>query len=108
MGTVYLLMNTDYNGDTELFKIGVTTGLVEKRIKSLSTGNPNKIKLIKTYESKNYLKIEKWLHARYKLNKTEANNEWFCLPNDDVAKFITICETIDVNIKLLSSNNNLF
>lgn len=82
MGHVYLLMSTDSDGQVELFKIGITKNSIEKRIKFLSTGNPNTITLIKSYTSKNYKEIEKWLHSRYSLNKTLSKNEWFHLTDE--------------------------
>lgn len=105
MGNVYLLMSTDSDGEKELFKIGVTKSQIEKRIKSLSTGNPNKITLLKSYYSKNYKEIEKWLHSRYSLNKTESKNEWFYLTNEQVLNFVETCKKIDETINLIKSTN---
>jgi len=107
MGNVYLLMSTDSDGEKELFKIGITKSSVEKRIKSLSTGNPNKIVLIKSYNSKNYKEIEKWLHSRYHINKTESKNEWFYLTDDEVMKFIDTCKKIDETISFIKSTSTL-
>lgn len=108
MGYVYLLMSTDSDGLNELYKIGVTKGDVSKRIKALSTGNPNKINQIGLYESKNYLKVEKWLHARYRMQKTEANNEWFYLADDEVSSFNDICKKADETISFMLKNNPFF
>jgi hypothetical protein len=47
----------------------------QQRLKQLKTGNPNKIEILKTYESKNYKGIEKWLHKKYSTNKTESKND---------------------------------
>lgn len=107
MGYVYLLMSTDSDGLKELFKIGITKTSVERRIKSLTTGNPNKIILINSYFSKNYKEIEKWLHARYSLSKTLSENEWFFLTEEQVSNFISTCEKIEDTIKLLKSTSTL-
>jgi hypothetical protein len=107
MGIVYLLMSTDSNGLKELFKIGVTKTSVEKRIKSLTTGNPNKIILINSYNSKNYKEIEKWLHSRYTLSKTQSQNEWFYLTNEQVFDFTKTCKNIDDTINLIKSTSTL-
>ena len=107
MGYVYLLMSTDSDGLKELFKIGITKTSIEKRIKSLSTGNPNKIVLINFYFSKNYKEIEKWLHSRFSLNKTLSKNEWFYLTDEQVSDFIVTCEKIDQTIKFINTNNTL-
>lgn len=108
MGFVYLLMSTDSNGLIELYKIGITTKDVNERIKKLSTGNPNKITLLASYESKNYLKIEKWFHAKYRLQKTASNNEWFQLNNFEVKDFILNCKKADETISFLKKNNPFF
>lgn len=107
MGNVYLLMSTDSDGEKELFKIGITKSSIEKRIKSLSTGNPNKIVLINSYYSKNYKEIEKWLHSRYSLNRTISKNEWFILTDEQVLKFVETCEKIDETINLIKSTSTL-
>jgi len=105
MGYVYLLMSTDSDGLRELFKIGITKTSVEKRIKSLTTGNPNKITLINSYNSKNYKEIEKWLHSRYSLSKTQSENEWFFLSDDEVINFIDTCKKIEGTIELIKSTS---
>jgi len=105
MGYVYLLMSTDSDGLRELFKIGITKSSVEKRIKSLTTGNPNKIILINSYYSKNYKEIEKWLHSRYSLSKTQSENEWFFLTDEQVTNFIQTCEKIEDTIKIIKSTS---
>ena len=108
MGYVYLLMSTDSDGEKELFKIGITKSDVNQRIKALSTGNPNKITMLDFYESKNYLKIEKWFHANYRLQRTEASNEWFYLGPEDVKNFKLNCEKADFNISFLLKENTFF
>lgn len=107
MGYVYLLMSTDSDGLNELFKIGITKTSIEKRIKQLSTGNPNKIVLINSYFSNNYKEVEKWLHSRYSLNKTNSDNEWFYLTDEQVSNFIDVCEKIDDTIKLIQRTSTL-
>lgn len=107
MGNVYLLMSTDSDGEKELFKIGITKSSIEKRIKSLSTGNPNKIILINSYKSKNYKDIEKWLHSRYSLNKTISKNEWFVLTDEQVINFVETCKKIDETINYIKSTSTL-
>lgn len=105
MGHVYLLLQTDIDGK-ESYKIGVS-GNPEKRRIALQTGNPNKIVLLKQYESKNYLKVEQWLHRKYQ-TKTEAKNEWRILTDEQIFSFIDDCKTADDNIQFLLENNSLF
>lgn len=100
-------MSTDSDGLKELFKIGITKSSIEKRIKSLTTGNPNKIILLNSYNSKNYKEIEKWLHTKYSLSKTQSDNEWFFLTDEQVINFTDTCEKIESTIKLIKSTSTL-
>jgi hypothetical protein len=106
MGWVYLLLEVDKYGE-EYFKIGVSKNDPNLRIKNLKTGNPNKIEVLKIYNSKNYLKIEKMLHNQYMV-KTEANNEWRNLTNDEVFSFLDECKKFDEIIKYMLENNPFY
>jgi hypothetical protein len=107
MGYVYLILQTDSNY-LESFKIGITKNQPEIRVKQLQTGNPNKISLLKSYKSDNYLKIERWLHRKHGMTKTEASNEWRYLTNESIDRFITDCEEADDTFNFLFENNSLF
>lgn len=107
MGYVYLILEVDKDGN-ERHKIGVTKNSPEKRLKQLQTGNSNIIRLLHTYESVNYKRVEKWLHGRYRWKQTEAENEWFTLSDDEVLGFITECEKADTTIKILLKENPFF
>lgn len=104
MGYVYLLLEVNKNGD-EHHKIGFSKNNPEKRLKQLRTGNSNTITLLKTYETDNYKKLENWLHRKFMDKKTQSDNEWFCLNNEDVLNFLTTCKKIDdIIITLLEEN----
>ena len=105
-GFVYLLV--DYGSDPEKYKIGITTGHIEKRIKSLQTGNPNEIVLLKFFKTKFYRKIEKNLHKKYNFLRTDGGNEWFTLPPDSVFDFMFDCEEIHSQIEYLVKMGNPF
>jgi len=104
-GYVYLLMTNSENG--EVFKIGITKNNPLERIKQLSTGNDKKITLINSYQSQNYLKIERFLHRKY-LTKTEAGNEWRNLSIEQTISFLDDCIEADNNIKFLLKNNPFY
>ena len=106
MGYVYLLLQIDFDGNCS-HKIGITKRDVNVRISELQTGNPNKINLLKSYETKNYLKVEHWLHRKYQ-TKTEAKNEWRTLTDEQVFSFHDDCKTADDNIQFLLDNNSFF
>lgn len=107
MGYVYLLLMVDNSGN-ESHKIGVTKRDVNIRISELQTGNPNKISLLRKYESKNYLKVERWLHRKHSGSKTEAKNEWRMLSDEFLLSFISDCEEADKNISFLLENNHFY
>jgi hypothetical protein len=107
MGYVYLLLMVDNSGN-ESHKIGITKRDVNIRISELQTGNPNKISLLRQYESVNYLKVERWMHRKHFATKTEAKNEWRTLPAEAVFSFIDDCKEADDTIKFLKENNSLY
>lgn len=107
MGYVYLLLETDKNGD-ERHKIGITKNPVEKRIKQLQTGNSNVITLLHTYESNHYKNIERMLHVRYVNRKTETKNEWFQLEDAQVLNFKKTCEEVEKLVILLKEENPFY
>lgn len=105
-GYVYLFLEVDKAGN-EAYKIGITKNDPEKRIKQLQTGNSNKLSLLKFYQSENYLKVERWLHRKYS-TKTEANNEFRFLTDDEVISFLDDCKKADETIKFMKANNPFY
>ena len=99
MGYVYLLGDS---GQKNLYKIGVTKGKIEKRIKQLQTGNSNEIYLVNFFETKYPFYMERILHSKYQLSKVK--NEWFFLSDKDVNDFISSCTLIEENTKAIKDN----
>ena len=95
-GYVYLLT------DGEFFKIGVTRGSIDKRIKKLQTGNPDDISLVNSYQTEYPFKMEKALHATH--NHQRINNEWFDLSLSDITNFESECKSIDEMFQALKEN----
>ncbi len=95
-GYVYLLYDGEY------YKIGITKGDIKKRIKTLQTGSPKPIRLINSYKTKNYRKMESWFHRLYKDDRVEG--EWFYLNDDQVNNFTNEAIKIDKNINSLTNN----
>jgi hypothetical protein len=106
MGYVYLFLEVDKSGN-EAFKIGITKNDPEKRIKQLQTGNSSKLSLLKFYESNNYLKVEQWLHRKYN-SKTEADNEFRILTDEEVMSFLEDCKKADETISFMKANNPFY
>lgn len=98
-GIVYLLVE---DGDNELYKIGVTKGTVDSRIKKLQTGNGNKIRCVATFESVAPFKLEKVLHDYYKMDREEG--EWFLLSKEQINEFAVVCEKYERGFKSLVDN----
>jgi len=106
MGYVYLFLEVDNEGN-ETYKIGITKNDPNKRIKQLQTGNPRKISLIKFYQSENYLKVESWLHKKYSI-KTEAENEWRSLSDEEIFSFHEDCKKADEIITMMLKENHFY
>ena len=98
MGYVYLIEDRNNN----CFKIGVTKGDPEKRLKKLQTGNPSKLEIKYLYECEYPYRLESMLHTHYK--SYNELNEWFSLenPND----FLNKC--VELNNVIYSLKNNPF
>ena len=99
MGSVYLLGDSEKEG---IFKIGVTRGDIQKRIKKLQTGNGGEIYLVNYHESEKPFFIEKYLHKTF--FNSNIKNEWFYLTLEDIKKFKEYFNKGEEIIKSLKDN----
>ena len=99
MGIVYLLGVYDKENT---YKIGVTRGKIEKRIKQLQTGNGGEIYLVDYYATKYPFFIEHFLHMQFFPN--QKIGEWFGLAEEDILKFKDLCVMAENNAKALEDN----
>lgn len=99
MGSVYLLGDWEKIG---VYKIGVTRGDVNKRIKKLQTGNSGEIYLVSHYETDFPFLMEKMLHDKF--FSKNVRNEWFELSDEDAVAFKKYCEEISEIIEALKDN----
>ena len=100
-GFVYILCDSSKDNT---FKIGVTRGNIEKRIKKLQTGNSGEI-FITSYQKCNHpFFVEKWLHLQYFGKK--VLNEWFEMNIEDIKSFKTDCLKYDELYELTHNNRN--
>jgi hypothetical protein len=99
MAFVYLLGDA---GQDKVFKIGVTRGPVEKRVKQLQTGNGEEIYLVNYYETDYPFFIERLLHT--KLYPKQKRNEWFILDINDIVDFKEYCKNIEEQAIALKDN----
>ena len=98
-GYVYLISGTE---TPNLYKIGVTRGDINKRIKKLQTGNPGELWTVKYYETDYPFFLEKQLHFRLRARKVYG--EWFDLPIADALNFENMCNQIEQMIEGLKDN----
>ena len=98
-GFVYLLKE---DGEEALYKIGVTTGDINARIKKLQTGNGNKIRFVHSFLSDRPFKLEKMLHFKYRENREEG--EWFLVNKKEVDNFLNEYQRLQEIIKCLNDN----
>ena len=98
MGYVYLIEDSNNN----CYKIGVTKGDPEKRLKKLQTGNSSKLEIKFLYKCEYPFRLETMLHSHYK-NKQELN-EWFSLKGEDIFRFNDKCKELDNTIHSLLNN----
>lgn len=101
-GYVYLICDPGQ----ELFKIGVTTGKIENRIKELQTGNGSELFISNYFKCDYPFKLEKMLHARFR--PKNVLNEWFKLSLDDIENFKNTCLELNNTLNCLKSNPFVF
>lgn len=99
MAYVYLLGDS---GQDNTFKIGVTRGSVEKRIRQLQTGNGEEIYLVNFYETDYPFFIERLMHDKF--YPKQKRNEWFNLDVEDVVKFRDHCKAFEDTASSLKDN----
>ena len=97
-GSVYLLCDPS----TNLFKIGMTRGSVDKRIKELQTGNSCEIHLVKKFDTTIPSYIESSLHHHFFGKQTL--NEWYELEADDIKAFEETCQKYQKAAEALQDN----
>lgn len=72
---IYILSSV--SGSKEVLKIGITND-IDKRLKSIRTGNPEKVELMFLEELPKEIKVrdlENWLHSVFGFYRMEG--EWF-------------------------------
>ena len=99
MAFVYLLGDS---GQDNTFKIGITRGKIEKRIKQLQTGNGEQIYLVNYYETDYPFFLERSLHLKF--YPKQKHNEWFNLNVDDVINFKEHCKFFEDTARTLEEN----
>lgn len=97
MGYVYLIEDI-YNNT---YKIGVAKD-IDKRIKSLQTGNVCQLKLIDSFKTDYPYRLETMMHRN--LAQYQELNEWYSLPKDIVNDFYNKCKQMNQIIISLKDN----
>lgn len=99
MAFVYLMCDS---GQDNCFKIGVTRGAIEKRMKKLQTGNGEEIFLADYFETEYPFFIERMMHQRYFSEK--KLNEWFTLTAEEKSRFKADCMEFEQMANELKDN----
>ena len=97
-GYVYLICDPK----NDYYKIGVTTGSIEKRLKSLQTGNGTELHIVSHVRTNTPFKLEKFLHFKFGLEREVG--EWFTLSSDEISNFKKICEEAQKTIDSIMDN----
>jgi len=103
MGIIYLIESK--TNECVEYKIGITSKSVTKRLHQMQTGNPATLKIINSYNTDNYEKLENVLHRMYKLH--HVRGEWFS-DKINIDNFLKDCEFNDKLINTLKSTGNEF
>ena len=99
-GYVYLLGDFGKEG---VFKIGVTRGTIERRIKKLQTGNSGEIYIVDYFQTEHPFFIEKWMHIQY--CGKQVLNEWFEMGIEDMKNFRKNCKKFEDLYNVSHSKN---
>jgi len=107
MTSTYLIGNKNKG----IFKIGYTSDL-KTRLVGIQVGCPYKVEVIFSYSTEYAHKVEKVLHRKFALSKTdqdgeELHGEWFGLDVLQVESFLGECKKVDESIKMLKENSSL-
>lgn len=97
-GSVYLI----FDRMNEMYKIGMTKGDVEKRLKQLQTGNSTELELVSSFQTEYPYRMETILHNKFKHKK--ILNEWYYLDKNDVENFSITCQGVDDIIQIMKDN----
>lgn len=83
MSIIYVLKT---ESDPPMFKIGRTSGMVEKRIQSLQTGCPYPIREYASFQCNDSGKVEREIHEH--LDGYRLQGEWFQVPTDELDRVL--------------------
>ena len=83
----------------DFFKIGITTGTIENRIKELQTGNAGELFIRDYFHSDTIFKLEELLHTKFR--SKHVHGEWFKLDVQDVVHFKETCEQLQETAHML-------
>lgn len=102
-GYIYLLEEMGVN---LRYKIGFTKNDPKLRLRPIKTGNSNPVRVLKTFKSKYYIKIEGMIHRKFFMER--KNLEWFELTDEQVFNFEQYCQEAHDIIDFLTKNNEFY
>lgn len=95
---VYLICDSTQ----DLFKIGVTKNLYNKRMKQLQTGNGTELHLVNYHQTYYPYRIEQLLHNNF--HHKREHGEWFRLDIEDISSFKDLCQEFEDLIEVMKDN----
>lgn len=90
------------DAERELFKIGITKGSVDKRLKELQTGNGGELHVVYSFETDKPYRMETMLHHLYQNGR--KSGEWFEMDEESVLSFTKRCEECQKRMDALKEN----
>lgn len=88
-----------------IYKIGVAKN-VNRRVKQLQTGNPEKIEIIRVFPTNYPFKIESYLHRKHSYNHVQG--ECYYMSEQDIKDFDETCSLCERNFEIMENINNEF
>lgn len=104
MGNRFIYIIKCYD-DELYYKIGITND-IDKRLKTLKTGNNNELEVIFLFQSEYASKVESKIHFLYKNKRVKG--EWFLFNDEEIEEVkMKIIESENV-FKKLKQQGNIF
>lgn len=105
MKWIYLIKAESELGE-ESYKIGITKRKPEQRLKELQTANSSELSIVETFKTDIGNEVETTLHRTY--GTSNLKGEWFDLTDEQLESFLSNCEIIESNLKIIRKNNSWY
>ena len=93
----YIYLIESYSDFENIYKIGYSKN-PKQRIKELKTAHPHELTILYEFPTKHGRKVESSLHRLFKHKCYDG--EWFRLNEEDISKFLIMCENIENSLDM--------